>query len=171
VYRQSTPSLSDPVGLPASDWNKGEVDHPTLNGDIDSLPILRRNKPIIVLLRHRFYAFWRRLGQLLDKPPCGSHAHQPLKCCLRIENKPGEPRNTAKAGTTVFGGSIVLSSIFAQSLIIQNFPCQIKTQARMTLVCTLGRCHSAVAKIQGGGRPLNGIFKGLASAGPERHQS
>lgn len=37
-------------------------------------------------------------------------------------NKPGEPENNAKAGTTVFGGMIVLSAILAQSLMIVNFP-------------------------------------------------
>lgn len=113
--------LPDPVGLPTSSWNKGIT--LTLNGD--SLSILHRHESIIVLLRHRLHAFWRRLGQLLDKSPYGSRACQPLGCTHQIENKPGEPRNTAKAGTTVFGGSTVLSSIFAQSLIIQNFPCQI----------------------------------------------
>ena len=91
----------------------------------DSLSILHRNKPIIVLLRHRLHALRRRLGQFLDEPPYRSHSCQLLGHVHQIENKPGEPRKTAKAGTTVFGGSIVLSSIFAQSLIIQNFPCKV----------------------------------------------
>ena len=92
--------------------------------NVDSLPILQRNEPIIILLRHCFNSFWRRFGQLLHKPPCRSHARQPLKRQHQIENKPGEPRNTAKAGTTVFGGRTLLSSILAQSLIMQNFPCR-----------------------------------------------
>jgi len=95
----------------------------TFNGD--QLSILQRNEPIIVLLRHRLHPFWCRLGQLLDKPACGSYTRKPLERLHQIKNKPGEPRNTAKAGTTVFGGRMVLSSIFAQSLIMQNFPCQV----------------------------------------------
>jgi len=39
--------------------------------------------------------------------------------------KPGEPEKWARAGTTVFGGMMVLSAIFAQSLIMVNFPYQI----------------------------------------------
>jgi hypothetical protein len=35
---------------------------------------------------------------------------------------PGEPENRDKAGTTVFGGRMVLSAIFAQSLIMVNLP-------------------------------------------------
>jgi hypothetical protein len=35
---------------------------------------------------------------------------------------PGEPENSDRAGTTVFGGRIVLSAIFAQSLMIVNLP-------------------------------------------------
>lgn len=96
----------------------------TRHFDGDSLPILRRNKPVIELLRHCFHSFWRRFGQLLRKPPCRSHARQPLEALHQIKNKPGEPRNTAKAGTTVFGGRMVSSSILAQSLIMQNFPCK-----------------------------------------------
>ena len=92
--------------------------------DGDSLPILCRNKPIIVLLRHCLHSFWRRFGQLLRKPPCRSHTRQTLEYLYQIENKPGEPLNTARAGTTVFGGRMVLSSILAQSLIMQNFPCK-----------------------------------------------
>lgn len=38
------------------------------------------------------------------------------------ETRPGDPENNASAGTTVFGGTIVLSAIFAQSLMIVNFP-------------------------------------------------
>lgn len=37
-------------------------------------------------------------------------------------DKPGEPENSDNAGITVFGGTMVLSAIFAQSLIIVNFP-------------------------------------------------
>lgn len=107
-----------PVGLPTSNWNKGDARRPR-----DDLPIMHRDKPIIVLLRRRFHAFWCRLGQFFNKPACRPHVRQSPKCLHRVENKPGEPRNTARAGTTVFGGSTVLSSIFAQSLIIQNFPC------------------------------------------------
>ena len=54
-------------------------------------------------------------------------------------NKPGEPWNTAKAGTTVFGGRMVLSSIFAQPLIIQNFSCQI--------VCVVRSSDSTTAQV------------------------
>jgi hypothetical protein len=36
--------------------------------------------------------------------------------------RPGEPENSARAGMTVFGGTIVLSAIFAQSLMIANLP-------------------------------------------------
>lgn len=35
---------------------------------------------------------------------------------------PGDPENNANAGMTVFGGTMVLSAILAQSLIIVNFP-------------------------------------------------
>jgi hypothetical protein len=35
---------------------------------------------------------------------------------------PGEPEKSASAGTTVFGEIMVLSAIFAQSLMIANFP-------------------------------------------------
>jgi hypothetical protein len=38
------------------------------------------------------------------------------------KHKPGEPEKYDKAGTTVFGGRIVLSAILAQSLMIVNFP-------------------------------------------------
>ena len=37
-------------------------------------------------------------------------------------NCPGEPEKCASAGTTEFGSSTVLSAIFAQSLMMQNFP-------------------------------------------------
>jgi hypothetical protein len=36
---------------------------------------------------------------------------------------PGEPAKRVNAGMTVLGGMMVLSAIFAQSLIIVNFPC------------------------------------------------
>ena len=36
--------------------------------------------------------------------------------------EPGEPEKRERAGTTVFGGTMVLSEIFAQSLMIVNFP-------------------------------------------------
>lgn len=39
-----------------------------------NLSILHRNEPVVVLLRHRLHALWGRLGQLLDEPPCKSHA-------------------------------------------------------------------------------------------------
>lgn len=132
----------------------GDVFATTLNGD--SLAILHRNKPIVVLFRHRLHAFWCRLGQLLNKPACRSHARQPLECLHQIENKPGEPRNTAKAGTTVFGGRTVLSSIFAQSLIMQNFPCRTTGNVKS--------CHSATAGVQGNGWALKRILKGLSPA-------
>jgi len=119
------------VGLPTSNWNK----ETRIALGLDDLSIMHRNKPIIVLLRRRLRTFWCRLGQFFNKPACRSYARQPLECLHQIENKPGEPRNTARAGTTVFGGSTVLSSIFAQSLIIQNFPCQIRSNVRS--------CHSA----------------------------
>lgn len=35
---------------------------------------------------------------------------------------PGLPENRAKAGTTVFGGKMVLSVILAQSFMIANLP-------------------------------------------------
>ena len=37
---------------------------------------------------------------------------------------PGVPPKSANAGMTVFGGMIVLSAIFAQSLIMVNLPCE-----------------------------------------------
>jgi hypothetical protein len=100
----------------------------------DDLSIMHGNKPVIILLRHSLHAFWCRLGQLFNKPACRSYARQPLECPHQIENKPGEPRNTARAGTTVFGGSTVLSSIFAQSLIMQNFPCKITDNVRAVVL-------------------------------------
>jgi hypothetical protein len=36
---------------------------------------------------------------------------------------PGEPEKKVSAGITVLGGIMVLSAIFAQSLMIVNFPC------------------------------------------------
>lgn len=36
--------------------------------------------------------------------------------------QPGEPANSERAGITVFGGTMVLSAILAQSLMIVNFP-------------------------------------------------
>jgi hypothetical protein len=41
------------------------------------------------------------------------------------KKRPGDPENNASAGTTVFGGTIVLSAIFAQSLMIVNFPSRV----------------------------------------------
>jgi hypothetical protein len=38
--------------------------------------------------------------------------------------EPGEPEKRARAGTTVFGGMIVLSAILAQSFIMVNLPFQ-----------------------------------------------
>lgn len=35
---------------------------------------------------------------------------------------PGDPANNDNAGMTVFGGTMVLSAILAQSFIIVNFP-------------------------------------------------
>ena len=62
LHRFPVPSIfRPPVGT------KGTRITPAPKGD--NLSILRRNKPIIILLRHRLDAFWRRLGQLLDKPP------------------------------------------------------------------------------------------------------
>jgi hypothetical protein len=43
----------------------------------------------------------------------------------RVETRPGDPENNARAGTTVFGGTMVLSAIFAQSLMIVNFPLRV----------------------------------------------
>ena len=43
-------------------------------------------------------------------------------------NTPGEPAKSAIAGTTVFGGTTVLSAILAQSLMMVNLPllnCQV----------------------------------------------
>jgi hypothetical protein len=39
-----------------------------------------------------------------------------------LSHAPGEPANRVNAGMTVFGGMTVLSAIFAQSLMIVNFP-------------------------------------------------
>jgi hypothetical protein len=40
----------------------------------------------------------------------------------RERYRPGEPEKRVRAGTTVFGGMIVLSAILAQSLMIENLP-------------------------------------------------
>ena len=53
----------------------------------------------------------------------GSEESLRLKDNLRdLYDRPGEPEKSAKAGMTVFGGTIVLSAIFAQSLMIANLP-------------------------------------------------
>lgn len=41
-----------------------------------------------------------------------------------VFGRPGEPEKSARAGMTVFGGTMVLSAIFAQSLMIANLPCR-----------------------------------------------
>ena len=56
-------------------------------------------------------------------------------------NCPGEPEKCASAGTTEFGSSTVLSAIFAQSLMIQNFPyCAVSNQ--QFVMCKWGDCCS-----------------------------
>lgn len=41
---------------------------------------------------------------------------------LICPHQPGEPEYRVKAGITVLGGMMVLSAIFAQSLMMVNFP-------------------------------------------------
>ena len=73
----------------------------------------------------------------------GVRVRRPHECITRQEEmdkghderkySPGDPPNSANAGTTVLGGMTVLSAILAQSLIIVNFPweqCQQATGRR-----------------------------------------
>ena len=81
----------------------------------------------IILFCVRFDNFLRRLRKILNKTA------YPVSRFLRwcSVSLPGEPANSASAGTTVFGGIMVLSSIFAQSLIVVNLPYpQVNTSRR-----------------------------------------
>lgn len=81
----------------------------------------------IVLFCVRFDNFLRRFRKILNKT---AYPVSKLLWWYSV-SLPGEPVNSASAGTTVFGGIMVLSSIFAQSLIVVNLPClQVNTSRR-----------------------------------------
>lgn len=73
----------------------------------------------IILFCVRFDDLLRRFRKILDKTTY-SVSKTLFAACVGL---PGEPANNASAGTTVFGGIMVLSAIFAQSLIMVNLPC------------------------------------------------
>lgn len=55
--------------------------------------------------------------------PFGTY-HESMLQRRKFLDQPGEPENSDNAGMTVLGGTMVLSAILAQSLIIVNFPYQ-----------------------------------------------
>jgi hypothetical protein len=57
---------------------------------------------------------------------------------------PGEPANSESAGITVFGGMTVLSAIFAQSLMIVNFPWRIESLSKASQARQLHAYNDAV---------------------------
>ena len=79
------------VDFPTPDWNKGDLEQrgrespPPRRVTGDSLSILRRKKPIIILLCCRLDAFQRRLGQFLEKPPCDRTPISFWNVCIDLE--------------------------------------------------------------------------------------
>jgi hypothetical protein len=74
---------------------------------------------VIVPLRLNFYVLHRRLGHLFNEL---GYKIMSMLCDKQLKYSPGDPPNLARAGITVLGGTIELSSILAQSLIIVNLP-------------------------------------------------
>jgi hypothetical protein len=76
-------------------------------------------KPFCLCFDHLLGRFWK----MLYKAACAPRQAEVTDVSGKRERyRPGEPEKRVRAGTTVFGGMIVLSAILAQSLMMENFP-------------------------------------------------